>query len=53
MLAFIRVQSQFYPQIDELYERRIEAWADVRRAAWSANQAQEAVKRAAGRERHE
>ena len=27
----IDVESQFYPQIDDLYRRRIEAWADVRR----------------------
>jgi hypothetical protein len=32
MLRFVvGVESEFYPQIGELYERRIEAWAAVRR----------------------
>lgn len=31
MLRFVSVDSQFYPQIGELYERRITEWAAVRR----------------------
>jgi hypothetical protein len=53
MLAFVNVDSQFYPQIDELYRRRIEAWADVRRAARSLNQAKAVLDRAASAKPHE
>ena len=38
MLQFvIGVDSQFYPQIDALYRRRIEDWASVRRGALGRN----------------
>ena len=53
MLAFTKVESEFYPQIDDLYERRIEVWADVRRAALSSIQAKAVLERAASPEPHE
>jgi hypothetical protein len=38
MLAFVvGVESQFYPQIGDLYERRIEAWGAVRREVLGFN----------------
>jgi hypothetical protein len=56
MLAFTRVESQFYPQIAVLYRRRIEAWAAARRAEQVIDRAREGGERFAGPElgpRHE
>jgi hypothetical protein len=53
MLAFTKVQSEFYPQIDDFYERRIEVWAEERRTALSLMQAKAALARAASPEPHE
>jgi hypothetical protein len=45
MLAFMRVESQFYPQIGALYRYRVEAWAAAQRAERRSDQAEESVER--------
>jgi hypothetical protein len=42
LLGFVvDVESQFYPQIGTLYERRIEAWAAARREKLALDKAKE------------
>ena len=41
LLFVVGVESEFYPQIGELYERRIETWAAGRRAELGMDPAEE------------
>ena len=50
MLAFTRVESQYYRQIGTLYHRRIEAWAEVRQAGQVIDRAREDHELVAGPE---
>lgn len=48
MLAFTRVESQFYPQIGTLYRRRIKVWAAARRSERDLDRSAEDLETVAG-----